>query len=67
MSEHISSKPGAACQLHYWFMSQATKRMAQLLFCGDCNVTLFFYCYKPFYLVKDLIGDKEALWKIFGA
>eukprot|EP00957_Ditylum_brightwellii_P075972 5774802-Ditylum_brightwellii.AAC.1 len=40
MSEHISSKPDAAHQLHHWFMGQATKRRAHLLFFEDCNVTL---------------------------
>eukprot|EP00957_Ditylum_brightwellii_P055194 4184118-Ditylum_brightwellii.AAC.1 len=67
VGEHISSKPGASCQLHCWFMSQMAKKRAQLLFCEDCNVTLCSYYYKSFHSVKNLVGDKKALRKMFGA
>eukprot|EP00957_Ditylum_brightwellii_P048074 3650176-Ditylum_brightwellii.AAC.1 len=37
VSELISSKPGACCQMHHWFMDEAVKKRQQLLYCEDCN------------------------------
>eukprot|EP00957_Ditylum_brightwellii_P098054 7469420-Ditylum_brightwellii.AAC.1 len=65
VSEHISSTPGTACQLHHCFIEQATKRRAPLLFYEDCNITLCSYCYKPSHSVNTLAEDKEFLRKMF--
>ena len=67
VSELISSKPGACCQLHRWFMGveHRGKKRKQLLYCEDCNVTLCSFCYKPFHAVKNLVAQKDDLRKMW--
>eukprot|EP00957_Ditylum_brightwellii_P210865 15365499-Ditylum_brightwellii.AAC.1 len=65
VSELISSKSGACCQLHCWFVGRVVKKRQQLLYCENCNVTLFSFCYKPFQLVKNLAAQREDLKKMW--
>ncbi len=50
---------GKCCGLCRW--ATGLKKMAQLVHCDDCNVTLCTWCWRPFHTVEDLHAIKEEL------